>query len=209
MKARIPSAKNMTGIRSDSFFCGEELSVRVYTGMGHIYYLLYVFVYLRIGVCYPRFRDLRIRIRMPVSSMFLMTAGILLLCLARHVSDTVFLCIPSLLLCAWVDHEQKEIPDACHIIPLAVSLTLRHICITEAVLLFLILFPFVLYRKLGAGDLKLLVSYTLLLGECITYALLAACITALCFHRKRPDAEEFAFGPCLSFGIFSVLFLLR
>ncbi|MBR3357597.1 MAG: prepilin peptidase [Solobacterium sp.] len=171
--------------------------------------LLYLLICLRIGICYPRYRDLCIRLRMPVYSMVLMTGGILLLCLARHVSFRVYACLPSLLLCAWIDLEQKEIPDLCHIIPAAVSLITCSVCSLEALVLFLILLPFVLCGKMGAGDLKLLTAYTLLLSENIVFAVLTACLTALFVHGKRPDAVEFAFGPYLSFGIFSVLFLLR
>ena len=191
------------------FILRGKLLRRVNTGMGIFGYLSYVFIYLRIGICYPCYRDLRIKIHIPACAVFLMTSGILLLCLARSVSFRVYACVPPLLLCAWTDFERNEIPDLCHIVPIALSLMSHSARFTEAFLMFLILIPFVHTEKLGAGDLKLLAAYTLLLGEDIVFAVLTACLTALILHRKRPDAEVFAFGPYLSSGIFLILFLLR
>jgi hypothetical protein len=178
--------------------------------MKTIILLLYTFLCMYIGLCYPRCRDLVPHAHWPVSSIICFTAGILLLAKAWGMPMQYLLCVPSVSLCACKDAECGEIPDLCHLPPLFCAIFLQEADPCWAVLYGCLLSCFALAQKLGWGDVKYLSAYALLLKEGIAAVIALACILALVArYRKRPDAGEFAFGPYLSLSLLCVFFFQR
>ena len=180
--------------------------MRVYTGMRRLLlFPPYALLVLRIGLCYPSYRSGKLREDVRPGKTYGIT--LLLYAFLRLADCAVYadICLPSLVLCAVIDRRTAEIPDLCSLILLAASVFfVPHI--PEASFAALILIPFAWLEKIGWGDVKMILSGALLLGNRLPYAGVFACVIALCACKKRPDAS-IAFGPYLSFGLFAVFLL--